>query len=294
MTTTKPVRLAFEPTSMRIPLTDVVPLRQLTSSVKRSPKYNQIAASIREVGVIEPPVVIPMRNDPNRYQLLDGHIRIDILKERGDADVVCLIATEDEAFTYNKRISRIAPVQVHRMILKAIEKGVPEERLARALNVNMATIKQRVHLLDGICAEVVTLLQDRQIPMRTFDALRRLRPMRQIEVAEIMIAMNRYSQSYADSLVAATPVEGLVHKDKKPIYGLSDEQIARMEEESGALEREFRLIEQDYGALHLDLVIALGFLSKVLENARAVRHLAKHQPEILAEFQRIVELREAA
>lgn len=294
MTTTKPVRLVFEPTSMRIPLTDVVPLRQLTSSVKRSPKYNQIAASIREVGVIEPPVVMPMRNDPNRYQLLDGHIRIDILMERGDADVVCLIATEDEAFTYNKRISRIAPVQVHRMILKAIEKGVPEERLARALNVNMATIKQRVHLLDGICAEVVTLLQDRQIPMRTFDALRRLRPMRQIEVAEIMIAMNRYSQSYADSLVAATPVEGLVHKDKKPIYGLSDEQIARMEEESGALEREFRLIEQDYGALHLDLVIALGFLSKVLENARAVRHLAKHQPEILAEFQRIVELREAA
>jgi hypothetical protein len=34
------------------------------------------------------------------------------------------VSTDDEAFTYNKRISRIAPIQEHRMILKAIERGV--------------------------------------------------------------------------------------------------------------------------------------------------------------------------
>jgi hypothetical protein len=254
---------------MRIPMTEIDPLRQISTTVRNSVKYKQIAASIREVGVIEPPVVIPKPKDPRRFQLLDGHIRIEILKERGDTDVVCLIATADEAFTYNKRISRIAPIQLHRMLLKAIEKGVPEERLARALNVNMSTIKQKVHLLDGICAEVVTLLQDRQVAMRTFDALRRMRPMRQIEVAEIMISMNRFSQSYAESFLASTPTEGLVHKDNKPLYGLTTDQIARMQEESGALEREFRLMEKDYGALHLDLVIALGFLSRCAQIAAA-------------------------
>lgn len=56
--------------------------------------------------------------------------------------MVYLVATEDEAFTYNK-VSRIAVIQEHKMILKAIEKGVPEERLAMALNVNVSSIRPR-------------------------------------------------------------------------------------------------------------------------------------------------------
>ena len=35
--------------------------------------------------------------------------------------VPCLISKDDEAFTYNKRINRLATVQEHYMILKAIE-----------------------------------------------------------------------------------------------------------------------------------------------------------------------------
>ena len=57
--------------------------------------------------------------------------------------MVCLISTEDEAFTYNKRINRLAIIQEHRMIIKAIERGVPEERIAKALNVDVASIKRK-------------------------------------------------------------------------------------------------------------------------------------------------------
>jgi len=77
----------------------------------------------------------------------------------------------------------MAIVQEHKMILKALEKGVSEERLARALNVNIPSIRNRARLLDGICEEAAKLLQDRMIPMKTFQELRKLRPMRQIEVA---------------------------------------------------------------------------------------------------------------
>jgi hypothetical protein len=38
--------------------------------------------------------------------------------ERGEAEIVCLVAT----FTYNKRVSRIATIQEHRMILNAVKK----------------------------------------------------------------------------------------------------------------------------------------------------------------------------
>src|SRR3546814_16219914 len=87
----------------------------MTTSIKKWIKVGQIAASIREVGIIEPPVVVRIKGQRDRYRLLDGHIRIEILKERGDKDVVCLVATDDEALTYNKRISRMAIVQEHKM-----------------------------------------------------------------------------------------------------------------------------------------------------------------------------------
>lgn len=288
------IRLAFEATSLRIALADIEPLREVTAAVRNSKKFAQIAASIREVGIIEPPVVVRLPGADDRYRLLDGHLRLDILKDRGDVDVVCIVATDDEAITYNKRISRIAIVQEHKMILKAIEKGVSEERLARALNVNIASIRNRRRLLDGICDEVAKLLEERMVPIMTFQELRKLRPMRQIEVAETMIAMNRFSWPYAQSLVAATPQGQLIDEQRKAIRGLTDEQIDHMEREAGNIDREFRMVEQSYGSDHLDLVLAMGYVCRLIENVRIVHHLAKHHPELLAEFQRIVLLRNAA
>lgn len=288
------VLLGFEMTSLRIPIDRIEPLRALTPAIRKSVKFGQIASSIAEVGLIEPPVVIRKADDTETYQLLDGHLRIEILKARGDIDVVCLIATEDEAVTYNKRISRMATVQEHKMILNAVKRGVPEERLARALNVNIRSIRDKQRLLDGICDEVVALLQDRHVPLNTFKELKRLRPMRQIAVAETMIALNRFSMSCAKSLVASSPQSDLVSGERKSGKGLTDEQLERMERESANLDREFKLIEQEYGTDHLDLVLATGYLCRLLENVRIVHHLAKCHPEVLAEFQKIAQLRAAA
>ena len=288
------VKLAFEATSLRIPLADIDTIRDVTKSVRKSFKYSQIAASIREVGIIEPPVVIRIKSEENRYRLLDGHLRIDVLRERGDNDVVCLVATDDESITYNKRISRMATVQEHRMIIRALEKGASEERIARALNVNIESIRNKRRMLDGICDEVIKILQDRIVPINTFREMKKLRPMRQIEVADTMIAMNRFSWPYARSLIAATPQHLFVSGKQKSVRGLSDEQIEHMERESTNVDREFRMIEQSFGVDHLDLVLATGYICRLVENVRVVHHLAKHHPELLAEFQRIVQLRNAA
>jgi len=288
------VKLGFELTSMRIAINDIEMLRPMTPAIRKSLKYSQIAAAVMEVGLIEPPVVFRKPGNGSGYQLLDGHIRIEVMKERGDTEVVCLIATEDEAFTYNRRINRLATVQEHRMMLLIIDKGVPEERLARALNVNISNIRLKKRLLDGICDEVVTLFQDRHVPVNTFRELKRLVPMRQIEVASGMINMNRFSWSFAKSYVASTPQSQLVAGERKSGKGLTDEQLERMERESANLDREFRLIEKDYGTDHVDLVLATGYLGRLLDNVRVVHHLARFHPEILAEFQKIAHLRTAA
>ena len=288
-----PVKLGFEELSLRIPIDAILPLRGVTAVVRKSVKYAQIAATIAEVGIIEPPVVARDAQDYDRYHLLDGHLRIDILRTRGDTEVVCLVATDDEAFTYNRRVSRIAIIQEHKMILNAIKKGVSEERLARALNVNISSIRTKRSLLVGICPEVVELLHDRHVPINTLRQLKILKPVRQIEAAQLMNAMNRFSITYARSLVAATPDAQIADGHRRQLPGLTDEQFALMQSESENLEREFRMVEANYGSDHLDLVLAIGYVGRLLSNARVVRHLAQFHADIEAEFQKIADLQKA-
>ena len=288
------VRLGFEEASLRIPIDAILPLRSISASVRRSVKYGQIAASIAEVGIIEPPVGARDAGDPGRFHLLDGHLRVEIVRERGDTEIVCLVATDDEAFTYNKRVSRIAIIQEHKMILNAVRKGVSEERLARALNVDISNIRVKRNLLVGICPEAAELLKDRHVPIHVFTELRFLKPVRQVEVAMTMITMNKFTVSYARSLVASTPDDQLVAGKPRKLPGLSDDQVATMQRESENVDRQFRLVEQSYGSDHLDLMLAAGYVNRLLGNARVVRHLAQHHADILAEFQKLSDLQKAA
>lgn len=64
------------------------------------------------------------------------------------------------------------------MILQAVQKGLSEERLARALNVNIANIRMKRNLLVGICSETADLLSDKPVPLKVFGELRKLKAMR--------------------------------------------------------------------------------------------------------------------
>jgi hypothetical protein len=284
----RPVAMAFERESISIPVVDIQPLHLVSDSVKKTPKYAQIQSSIREIGLVEPPVVARDRSEKSKYLLLDGHLRLEVLREVGAFEVTCLIATDDEAFTYNKRVSRIAIIQERNMIMTAIKRGVPEERIAKVLNVNVAHVRLKRRLLDGICPEAVEFLKDKHVPISTFAELRKMVPMRQIEAGQLMVAMNKYSITYAKSLLGATPQSQLVDSAKpKQIDGLTDDQVALMERESANLDREFRLMEESYGSDNMDLVVATGYLQRLIENVKIVRYLAQNFPELLAEFQKI-------
>jgi ParB-like chromosome segregation protein Spo0J len=291
----RPIAMAFERERVTISASAIQPLRLTSDAIKKTPKYGQIQSSIREIGLVEPLIVARDRSEKGKYLLLDGHLRLAVLQDLGVTETACLIATDDEAYTYNKRVSRIAIVQERNMILGAIKRGVSEERIAKVLNVNVTHVRLKKRLLDGICPEAVELLKDKHVPINTFTELRKLAPMRQFEAARLMVTMNKYSSTYAKSIVGATPQAQLVDSAKpKQVDGLTDEQIVLMEQESANLDREFRLMEQSYGSDHLDLVVATGYLHRLIENARVVRYIAQHFPELLAEFQKIAEQQRSA
>ncbi|MET4155567.1 plasmid partitioning protein RepB C-terminal domain-containing protein [Bradyrhizobium sp. 482_C4_N1_1] len=287
----KEVLQAFSSDTEVVDIHTILPVRAIGKTVKASHKYQQIACSIREIGIVEPPVVCRDKQRQGIYLLLDGHLRIEVLKELGETQVECLLALDDESFTYNKRISRLSAIQEQRMIAKAIERNVPKEKIAKALNINTRSLLRKAALVDGICEEVVALLKDKICPMATFDVLRKMLPIRQIEAAELLINANNYTVGYASAILAGTPQAQLVDTARpKRMKGMTAEALSRMESELAKLQQAITSIQDTYGQDHLYLTIARGYLAKLVGNPKIVKYLEKHHPELLSEFKKIVEM----
>ena len=175
------------------------------------------------------------------------------------------------------------------MIRRAVERGVSPERLAKALSVDISMMKKKITLLDGICSEAVDLLKDRQFAADISRVIRKMKPTRQIECVELMVSANNVTRSYAEALLVATPVEMLVDGTKpQKLHGVTQEQMLRMEREMANIQGQYKLVEQTYGQDTLNLVLARGYLVKLLENKLVAKYLKQRQPEIVDQLENII------
>ena len=88
-TSPQDIKLGFDTRTIELAINQIMPLKVVAPKIKEHAKYKQIKASIQEVGIIEPPVVAPDKHKVNSYVLLDGHLRLEALKELGVTQVVC-------------------------------------------------------------------------------------------------------------------------------------------------------------------------------------------------------------
>lgn len=286
---TKPP-LGFVPEPLLLPLSAVLPSRKTPEGLVTSRKFKQITASIEAVGLIEP-LSVGKPDRAGQYILLDGHTRLVALTQLGFDKAPCLVATDDESYTYNNRVNRLSSIQEHMMIRRAVERGVTPERLAKALDVDISHIIKKLNLLDGICPEAAELLRDQTFSANLGAVLRKMKPTRQVECVELMVSANNITVAYAQALVAATPSNLLVGEVKpKKMTGVSADQMAKMEREMGNLQEQFKLAEQSYGQDILNLVLAKGYLAKLMANEAILRHLTKKHPDVLNEFDSIVRM----
>lgn len=288
----KKVNMGFERTPIAVPLDKLLKTRTVHPNVKTTEKYKRIVASIREVGIIEPLIVHPQKGGGTHcaYLLLDGHVRVEALKELGRTEAPCLVSTDDEGYTYNHHVNRLSAIQEHFMLMKALDEGVSEERLARALNVDIQKLREKRDLLRGICAEAVSLLRNRDIGAQAIRFVRLVKPLRQIEMAELMAAANNFTTAYSRALYLATQRNMLAEPEKlKEADGVSPVEIARMEKEMQTLEQDFRGVEESYSKNMLQLMAVRNYLERLLDNARVVRFLSQRHPEILSDFQKLAE-----
>lgn len=280
-------KAAFLLEAVTLPLEKILPSRTLKEGVKSSSRYKTIESSVREVRIIEPLVVCPQPGKSGLHLLLDGHVRLDVLRALGKTETLCLVSTDDEHCTYNHRVNRISPVQENRMIEKALDAGVPEARIAKALNLKLETVRRNKSRLVGISPQAIEHLKDKPVTEMALRFMKKVKPYRQVEMAELMKLSNTFTASYARALYMSTPREQLVDSDRPDSR---PEQLAQLDSEMRGLERDFVLLDGTYSKDTLNLQLVRSYLKKVLANARVEKYLTRKHAELLAQLQRVVEV----
>ena len=284
------IKHGFKKELANLLITDLQFSKTISIQMRSGRKYRQILSSIREVGLIEPPIV-SQRKKGDGYILLDGHLRVMALKELGEEQAACLISTDDENYTYNKYINRLSAIQEHSMIIKALKSGVSEEKLANALNIDVHTLKSKTNMLDGICQEAIDLLKEKMISGKAFRVLKKMIPMRQIRVAQLMNDNNRYGYVYVKSLLDGTPPNQLAAGAKPKRFSPAIlEKRLRLEEENLALADDVRSLKKSYGKDMVDLTILQAYVKKLLLNDKVCDYLKKFHSEIHDKFREVLEI----
>lgn len=273
----KSIRLGFERDCIEIPLEKLRNTMDLPIGIKESITYRQIRSSVQVIGLVEPIVVVLNSSKRDTFLILDGRMRVEALRDLGVQQALCLISTDDEGYTYNKRVNRLSVKQ-----------------LAEALNLSTDAIRQKFRLLDGICDEVVTLLAEKPATYGMFHVLKQMKPFRQIDVAQSMVNLNNYSLKLANAMLQNTPIEQLTERAAaKNQSTVPSEAIRRLERELASMQSDTRLLEEGYGPASLELEINKSYIGEsLLENAAVVRWLAKTHPDYLQQLQRIANIKE--
>jgi len=285
---TNEMKLGFEMKTEKIPSEVILPIRTIKSPHNLR-RYQAIVKSIREVGMIEPLVVHRQKDKSGTFLLLDGHLRLFALKQLGETVAECIISNEDECFTYNARINRLPPIQCHKMIVKAIRNGVNPERIASALDMPLNVVRGLIELLDGIADGAANLLKDKNISEKGIRLLKKVKPLRQMEIAELLVSTNNYSIGYIESLIVTTSDEQRVNPaEPKKKTGLSAEELANLKREMETLEKDFKGVKTSFTENMMCLTCARGYIKKLLNNVKVVRFLNAHFSDIVSGFENIV------
>lgn len=271
------LRSAFQSNILTLPLTSIVLQRSASPEVIRSAIFKQILSSVREIGLIEPIVVYPQEG--KGFLLLDGHLRFEALKILGIQESSCILSTDDEGYTYNKRVNHIPPVAQHFMLLEALKSGVAEGRIAATLNVDVAAIRRRIQMLDGICPEVVEMLRDRKLSPELFPVLRKMKAIGQIATVELMVLRNDYSVSFAKTRLAISPPALLCPRSTaRQLRANAEAADILLGDDTDGLIQNLKVIEETYGSDVLTLTVICAYLERLFAEEKITRYLNRHHP----------------
>ena len=251
--------------------------------------YQYILASIKSLGVIQPIVVTKTQN--GKYKILDGHIRFYALRELGQKYVYCIISTDDERYTFDAQINGLSTFQRAGMIQKVVDNGVPLEHIAESLGFSVAKLKSELDSTRGIDKAAIDILKSANVSRAALQSLRKVKPLRQIEIAERMVSEGKFTGIFVSAMVMATPPNMLVNSALNLRSRPEDiVEMAGIETNTKNLMAKVKEAEEKYSTQIYELTIICGFLNKLFKNQKMDGYIQRKYPESYSRLKKISKL----
>jgi ParB-like chromosome segregation protein Spo0J len=263
----------------------VIQLRPLRDRKVAKREYDRIVASIKAVGLVEPLVVFPENGD---YVILDGVQRYRALVELGVEVAPCIMGKQREAFTGNRMVNRVSPVQEHRMIEKALDE-VDESVIAAALGVATLDHRLKKSLLKQLHAEVASAYDAGKITRACAREFTHVKPQRQKEILRTMETYKDFSTTFARTLVVKTPAAQRDNRGRK--HNPWDRKTQRKNDllkKLAEAEQKHDFYSQLYKQYTADLLRLAIYARSLVTNTRLREYLNQNHPAIVSRFETII------
>ncbi len=263
----------------------IVRLRPLRDRRIGKREYERILASIRAIGLIEPLIVYPEGED---FVILDGVQRYLALLELGVEVVPCILGKQREAFTGNRMVNRVSPVQENRMIAKSLEE-LDEQTIATVLGISGIGHRLKKTLLKRLHSDVAAAFDQDKITRTCAIELTYVKPARQKEILSAMEGYKDYSIAFARALVLKTPTPlREVRKGKNNPWDKTSQRKNNLLKKLMETEQKHDFYSRLYKQYTVDLLRLAIFARSLLTNDRVRGYLDQHHPMIVARFETII------
>lgn len=265
-----------------IPIIRLRPLRERKVSKR---EFDRILVSIKTTGLIEPLIVYPEGED---FVILDGVQRYRALLELGEEIVPCLVGTRREAFTANRMVNRVSPVQENRMIEKSLEE-LDEQTIAAALGLTGISHRLKKTLLKQLHPDVAVAFDQSKI---TKTCAKEMTFVKQPRQKEILIAMDEYkdfSLAFARALILKTPpaLRESRTRRRKP-WDKAAQRKSDLLKRLAETEKKHEFYSRLYKQYTVDLLRLAIYARSLLTNNRIRAYLDKHHSAIVARFESVI------
>ena len=267
-----------------IDISKLVPLNTREINFKKNRGYQKILSTIKMIGLIEP---LDVYKEKNQYIILNGFLRFKVLQELNINPVPCLIHPDKEAYTYNKMINNLSPVQESRMLRQAL-KTLDHTTMAQVFGVKSLQYRLGTGLLNHLHPKVINAIDKALITRGCAKELTYVTKKRQEEIIQEMSKSEDYSIAFARALVIKTPSNMRNQEKKKKPWAEDSEKKQELVNKLEFITKRYDFYSNLYRQYSADLLKLYVYTRKLITNEKIRLYLEINFSEIYMQFENIV------
>ena len=263
----------------------LVPLNTREINFVKNRGYQRILSTIRMIGLIEP---LDVYAENGQYIILNGFLRYKALEELNISTVPCIIHPNKEAYTFNKMINSLSPVQESRMLKNAL-KTLDHGTMAQVFGVKSLHYRLNTGVINHLHPQIIDAIDKGMLSRKIARELTYVTKERQNQILSEMTKSEDYSLSFVRALIIKTPSH-LRNKDKKKRTPWLEDPDKKQElvDRLDNISKRYDFYSNLYRQYSADLLKLYVYARKLITNEKVRLYLEINHPEIYGQLENII------